>query len=127
MLETLIHRASTEKIIGGALEVHRALGPGLLESAYRTCLVHELRSSGMAIETEVPILVTFKGARVDAAYRADVVVDDTVVVEIKAVEKLLPVHEAQLLTYLKLSRKRVGLLLNFNVPRLSSGIRRLVR
>ena len=116
----------TEKIIGYAIEVHRTLGPGLLESAYEECLCYELSQHGLAFRRQVPLPVVYKGVRLDCGYRLDVVVSDEVIVEIKAVEKLLPVHDAQLLTYLKLSGFRTGLLLNFHSPVMREGIRRRV-
>ncbi len=122
----LIHEELTRKIIGAAIEVHRALGPGLLESAYQVCLARELTLQGIPFESEVPIPVVYKGVNLDAGYRADLIVDGKVVIELKAVESLLPVHEAQLLTYLKLTNCKVGLLINFNVPVLKDGIIRRV-
>jgi GxxExxY protein len=119
-------REITERIIGAAIEVHRTVGPGLLESAYVTCLEHELLLRGSRVEREKALPVVYKGVRLDCGYRMDLVVDDDVVVEIKAVEALLPIHEAQLLTYLRLSCRPVGLLINFHVPILRDGIRRLV-
>lgn len=116
----------TEAVIGSAIEVHKALGPGLLESAYEQCLCHELSSRGIAFRRQVPLPVTYKEARLHCGYVMDLVVEDLVIVEIKTVERLLAVHEAQLLTYLRLSGRAVGLLINFNVPALRSGIRRLV-
>ena len=116
----------TGAIIGAAIEVHRALGPGLLESAYEECLCRELSLQQMPFERQRPLPVEYKGLRLDCGYRLDLLVADTVVVEIKAVESLLPIHEAQLLTYMKLTNCRVGLLLNFNVPVLKQGIKRLV-
>lgn len=116
----------TDKVIGCAIEVHRHLGPGLLESAYEECICRELGLRSIAFRRQVPLPIVYKGANLDCAYRMDVVVEDRVVVEIKSVEKLLPLHEAQLLTYLKLSGKQVGLLFNFNVPALKSGMKRLV-
>jgi GxxExxY protein len=115
--------AITEQIIGAAMEVHRALGPGLLESA---CLVFELRQRGLRVDQQKPLPIVYKGVRLDCGYRLDLVVDDCVIVEIKAVEKLTSVHEAQLLSYLKLANCRVGLLLNFHCTMLKHGIRRLV-
>lgn len=108
------------------MEVHRLLGPGLLEGTYRKCLVHQLGLDGMSVRAEVPIPVTYKGLRLDASYRADLIVDETVLVELKAVEQVSQVHCLQTLTYLRLSRLPVALLINFNVPRLKSGIRRFV-
>lgn len=116
----------TEQIIAAAIEVHRTLGPGLLESAYEACLVYELTSRGLRVEQQKPMPVFYKEVQLDAGYRLDVLVEKSVIVELKAVEQLLPIHEAQLLSYLKLSGCRVGLLINFNVPVLKQGIRRLV-
>lgn len=116
----------TEAIIGAAINVHRALGPGLLESAYETCLVHELLQLGLHVEQQKPLPVVYKGIRLNCGYRLDIVVNEAVIVELKTVEHLLPIHEAQLLSYLKLSGCRVGLLINFNVPVLKKGIRRMV-
>ena len=116
----------TEGIIGAAIEVHRALGPGLLESAYEECLCRELSLRQIPFERQRPLPVEYKGLSLDCGYRIDLLVADTVVVEIKAVESLLPIHEAQLLTYLKLGGWKVGLLINFNVPVLKRGIRRRV-
>jgi len=116
----------SHEIIGAALEVHRALGPGLLESAYEECLAREFSIRGMAFERQVPLPVSYKGAAVDAGYRVDFVVSGLVIVELKAVDALLAVHAAQLLTYLKLSDKRLGLLINFNVVRLRDGLQRVV-
>jgi GxxExxY protein len=116
----------TDRIIGCAIEVHRSLGPGLLESAYEECLCHELAAQGLAFERQVPLPVVYKGVRIDCAYRMDIVVEDAVVVELKTVDALLPIHEAQLLTYMKLARLKTGLLLNFHVAVLRDGIRRRV-
>ena len=116
----------TETIIGAAIEVHRALGPGLLESAYEECLCRELSLRGIPFERQRSLPVEYKGLRLDCGYRLDLLVADTVVVEIKAVESLLPIHEAQLLTYLRLGGWKVGLLINFNVAVLRQGIRRRV-
>jgi GxxExxY protein len=115
----------TEQIIGAAIEVHRALGPGLLESAYEECLCVELGLRGIRFQSQVGLPVVYKKHRADTGYRLDLIVEDSVVVEIKAVERLLPLHEAQLLTYLRLSGMATGLLLNFNVPVLKDGIRRM--
>ena len=122
----LIHERLTEQIIGAAIEVHRHLGPGLLESAYRACLVHELGSLGLATATEVPLPLEYKGLPLQVCYRLDVVVEDAVILELKTVERFKPVHESQLLSYLRLSGKRVGLLINFHVPTLKDGLKRLV-
>ena len=116
--------ALTEKIIGCAIEVLRAFGPGLLESAYEHCLVHELSLNDIPFRIQVPIPVVYKGANLDCGYRIDILVDDRVIVELKSVEQLLPIHEAQVLTYLKLAKVGVGLLINFNVKRLVDGIKR---
>ena len=116
----------TAPIIGAAIEVHRQLGPGLLESAYEQCLCHELHLRGLAFQLPVDLPVSYKGLKLDCGYKIDLVVADEVVVELKAVERILPVHEAQLLTYLKLAAKPIGLLINFNVPLLTQGIIRRV-
>ncbi|HQI87205.1 MAG TPA: GxxExxY protein [Anaerolineae bacterium] len=114
-------------IIGAAIEVHRELGPGLLESAYEECLCHELGLRGLPYERQKPLPVVYKGVHLDAGYRLDILVDNRIVLELKAVEALLPIHEAQLLTYLKLGGWQVGLLINFNVEVLKEGgIRRRV-
>ena len=116
----------TEKIIGFAIEVHRQLGPGLLESAYEECLCCELREAGLTFRRQVPLPVIYKAVRLDCGYRIDIVVEEAVILELKTVERLIPIHEAQLLTYLRLSGLRTGLLLNFNSPVLRDGIRRMV-
>jgi GxxExxY protein len=116
----------TEQVIGAAIEVHRVLGPGLLESAYSTCLVFELRERGFRVEQERPLPVVYKSVKLDCGYRLDLVVENLVIVEIKAVERLNSVHEAQLLSYLRLYGCRVGLLINFHVSMLKQGIRRIV-
>src|SRR5436190_18836391 len=113
-------------IIGAALEVHRAIGPGLLESTYEECLVHELRLRGLGLRRQVGVPLVYKGLHLDAGYRLDLFVEGLVIVEVKAVEHLLPVHEAQLLTYLRATNTWLGLLLNFQVAMLKHGIRRLV-
>ena len=118
--------AVTEQIIGAAMDMHRAIGPGLLESAYEDCLVYELRERGFRVEQQKPLPVVYKGVQLDCGYRLDVVVNECVIVEIKAVEKLTTVHEAQLLSYLRLLNCRVGLLLNFHCTVLKNGIRRIV-
>ena len=116
----------SSNIIGAAIEVHRELGPGLLESACEECLCHELHLRGLIFERQVPLPVQYKGLKLDCGYRLDVVVENVVILELKSVERVLPVHEAQLLTYLKLTGKRVGLIINFNVPVLKDGIVRKV-
>jgi GxxExxY protein len=116
----------TDRIIGAAIEVHKALGPGLLESAYESCLGHELSLLNICFERQVPLPIRYKSLPLDCGYRLDFLVEDAVVLELKAVEKLEPIHQAQMLTYLKLGGWRVGLLINFNVPLLKKGIKRLV-
>jgi GxxExxY protein len=117
----LLHEELTERVIGAAIEVHRALGPGLLESAYEECLCHELHLREITFERQLPLPVRYKNVSLDCGYRLDLVVEHVLVLEIKCVEHVLPVHEAQLLTYLKMTDKRVGLILNFNVPVLARG------
>jgi GxxExxY protein len=118
--------ALTERIIGAAIEVHRHTGPGLMESAYEECLCYELSQLGLSFKRQVHLPVTYKGIKLDCGYKMDLLVEDAVILEIKTVDQILPVHTAQLLTYLKLSGKKVGLLLNFNSPILAKGIKRLV-
>ena len=120
-----INRMSSQ-IIGAAIEVHKAIGPGLLESAYETCLCHELSLNKLKFEQQKPLSVHYKNVSLDAGYRLDVVVEDAIILELKACEKLEPIHKAQLLTYLKLSGLKLGLLLNFNVPAMKDGIVRIV-
>lgn len=115
-----------EMIIGCAIRVHSKLGPGLLESAYETCLHHELSRAGLKVRSQVGVPLVYDGVRLETGYRIDLLVEDTVVVEIKALEGILPVHHAQLLSHLRLSEKQVGLLINFHVLRLKEGISRLV-
>jgi GxxExxY protein len=117
--------ALTEAIIGAAIEVHRELGPGLLESAYEQCLCHELTIRSVNFQRQVPLPVQYKGISLDCGYRIDILVNRLVVVELKTVEKLLPVHEAQILTYLKLLKAPIGLLVNFQVPVLKDGLKRI--
>jgi GxxExxY protein len=116
----------TENIIGAAIEVHKALGPGLLETAYEECLAHELILANISFERQVALPVTYKSHQLDCGYRLDFLVEKRVVLEQKAVEMLQPIHEAQLLTYLKLGGWPIGLLINFNVPVLKKGIKRMV-
>ncbi len=116
--------AVTERVIGAAIEVHRALGPGLLESCYEMCLRHELDSRGISFRRQHSIPIHYKGIQLDCGFRADLVVENTVVVELKAIESILPIHEAQLISYLKLSKLSAGLLINFNVQLLKQGIKR---
>ena len=124
--ETRSENQLTEKIIGCAIEVHKALGPGLLESAYEECLCYELAQQGFFVSRQVPLPVVYKGIKLDCGYRIDVLVNDLVIIELKTVERILPIHEAQLLTYLKLYHRPLGLLMNFNMPALKDGIKRLV-
>jgi len=116
----------TGAIIESAYTVHRRLGPGLLEYAYRRCLAHEIGKAGLRTATEVSLSLQYDELMVETAYRLDILVEDAVIVEVKAVEKVLPVHHAQLLTYMKLGAKPVGLFLNFNAKRLSEGMKRMV-
>jgi len=114
----------THKVIGCAIEVHRTLGPGLLESAYQQCLAFELAASGISFKREVAQPVEYKGVKLDCGYRIDLLVENKLVVELKALDELIGIHEAQLLTYMKLARCRTGILINFNVRRLVDGIKR---
>lgn len=118
--------AVTRAIIGAAIEVHKQLGPGLLESAYQTCLAFELRERGLQVREQVALPVVYKDVRLDCGYRLDLMVEGSVIVEIKAVEHLLPIHEAQLLSHLRLAKKEVGLLMNFHSAVLKDGVKRLV-
>jgi GxxExxY protein len=121
------HQPLTQSVIGAAIEVHRVLGPGLLESAYRKCLAHELLHRGLDFRLEVPIPLHYKQAEIDCGFRAYIIVGDQLLVELKSVERLLLVHDAQVLTYLKLCGMKVGLLINFNVSSLRNGLKRLIR
>ena len=116
----------SKEVIGAAIEVHRYLGPGLLESAYEECLCRELAIRGITFERQKPLAVSYKGVKLDCGYRLDIVVGGLVILELKAIEKVDPIHEAQLLTYLKLSDLKLGILINFNVPILKDGIKRIV-
>ena len=116
----------TDQIIGFAIEVHRHLGPGLLESAYEECLCHELSQNEIGFKRQVPLPVVYKSVRLDCGYRIDIVVENRLILELKAAERLMPIHEAQVLTYMRLSGIPTGLLLNFNTPVLKDGIRRLM-
>jgi len=122
----LLAKELTEAIIGAAIEVHKTLGPGLLESAYEDCLKHELELRGYSVRKQMPLPVVYKGLELECGYRMDLVVEETVIIEVKSVDQIHPVHEAQLLTYLRISGKRVGLLINFNVELLKNGIIRRV-
>ena len=130
-VETQGHRGEprdprTSPILAAAIEVHRHLGPGLLESAYEECLCHELHLRGLSFQRQVDLPVDYKGLILNCGYKIDLLVQREVILELKSVEKILPVHQAQLLTYMKLANKKVGLLINFNVPLLSQGITRRV-
>jgi GxxExxY protein len=114
------------RVIGAAMKVHSVLGPGLLESAYEACLIHELKKVGLKTETQIALPLSYDGIQIDIGYRLDLLVSDVVIVELKAVDKLTALHQAQLLSYLKLSGKRVGLLINFNTEHLRDGIRRVI-
>jgi GxxExxY protein len=117
----------SQRVIGASIEVHKHLGPGLLESAYEACLCRELTLLGIAFERQLPLPVSYKGLELDCSYRIDVMVEGLIIVELKAVDKLEPIHDAQLLTYLKLTNRWLGLLVNFNVTMLRNGVRRLVQ
>jgi GxxExxY protein len=114
------------KVIGAAIEVHRILGPGLLESAYHDCLIHEFKLRGVSFESEVPLAIEYKGLKIGQAYRADLLVENRLLVELKTVDTVLPVHKAQLLTYLRLMNRKLGLLINFDVPVMKDGVFRVV-
>ena len=116
----------TETIIGAAITVHRALGPGLLESAYEACMVYDLMQEGLQVERQKPLPIVYRGVKLECGYRLDLMVENEVIVEIKSIEKRLPVHKAQLMSYLKLSDCKVGLLINFNIEVLRNGIQRVV-
>lgn len=114
----------TDKIIGSAIEVHKALGPGLLESAYEECLFYELINKGLFVERQIPVPVIYKEIKLECGYRIDLLVEGMVIIELKAVDMFHPVHEAQILTYMKFSNKSLGLLINFNVTLLKNGLKR---
>jgi len=116
----------SKKVIACAIEVHRNLGPGLLESTYEQCLVHELFLAGLSVEKQVPIPVSYKGCLLDCGYRIDLLVEQDLILELKSVETLQAIHQAQLLSYMKLANKKTGLLINFNVQLLKTGLRRFV-
>ena len=115
-----------EIVLGCAIKVHTALGPGLLESTYEVCLAYELSKAGVKAERQIALPVIYDEVRLDAGYRLDLLVEDMVIVELKVIEKLLPIHTAQLLSYLKISKRKLGYLLNFNVPQMRQGIKRVV-
>ena len=114
------------KIISSAMKVHTKLGPGLLENAYETCLSYEIRKTGMKAERQKTLPLIYDGKRMDIDYKIDILVEDTIIVELKSVERIIPIYEAQLLSYLKISGKQIGLLINFNVEHLRNGIKRMV-
>lgn len=116
----------TGLIIRAAMKVHSALGPGLLESAYKACLIYELKNLGLNVTSEVPLPIVYEKVNIDTGYRIDLLVEDQVIVELKSVDSLQPIHQAQLLSYLRLAKRRVGLLINFNVVRLKEGIKRMM-
>ncbi len=118
--------AISGQVVDAAIKVHSALGPGLLENAYEICLKHELQKRGLKVERQVELPVIYDGVRIDLGYRLDLMVENEIIVELKAVEKIIPIHEAQLLSYLKLSGKQLGMLINFNVLHLKEGIKRMV-
>ncbi len=118
--------AVAREIVDAALKVHRTLGPGLLESVYRQCLAYELRSRGLTVLEELAVPVVYEDVRIDTGFRLDLLVEDAVIVELKAVEQMIPLYDAQLLTYLKLMHKALGVLINFNTPLLKHGLKRLV-
>jgi GxxExxY protein len=124
--ENFLENDRTNLIIGSAIEVHRVLGPGLLESVYEECLAWELAKTGLIVERQRQVPISYKGVQIDPGFRIDMLVGNSVVVELKTVEKLLPIHEAQILTYMRLGGWRVGLLINFNETVLSRGIKRRV-
>lgn len=115
----------SSKIIGAAIEVHKQLGPGLLESTYEVCLAHELRSMGLIVYQQVPLPVVYKGIQLEAGYRIDLIVEEKIILEIKSVEALADIHTAQLLTYLRLKEMKLGLLINFNTVKVTDGIKRI--
>ena len=116
----------SNKVIGCALEVHRNLGPGLLESTYEQCLAYEMKTAGMAFKLQHALPVEYKNIKLDCGYRIDMLVDNSIIIELKSVDKILPIHQAQLLTYMKLADISIGLLINFNVKYLKDGIKRMV-
>jgi GxxExxY protein len=126
MSDNEIYNQITQAIIGAAIEVHRGLGPGLLESAYEACLVYELGILGLKVETQKPLPLVYKSIKLDCGYRIDLLIEDKVIVELKAVDQILPIHHAQVLSYLKLTGCKVGLLINFNEKLLKHGIHRIV-
>ena len=124
-IDPQLDRLATE-VVDAAYKVHKTFGPGLLETAYEMCLVLEMRKRGLKVERQVAIPLVYEGETVEAAFRIDLLIEDQLVVELKAVEKLLPLHEAQTMTYLKITNRRLGLLINFNVPLIKDGIKRVI-
>jgi GxxExxY protein len=122
----LVFEELTEKIIGLAIEVHKELGPGLLENTYKQCLAYELKKSDISFQLEVNCPIIYKEVQISCGFRIDLLVEDKIIIELKCVDKIIPIHEAQLLTYLKLYNKRVGLLINFNEKLLKDGIKRMI-
>ncbi|KAB2846224.1 MAG: GxxExxY protein [Melioribacteraceae bacterium] len=122
----LLYQELTEKIIGCAIEVHKALGPGLLESAYEECLSYELMQNGLTIERQKAVPVIFKEVKLDCGYRIDILVENKIMLELKSVEAVAPIHEAQILIYMKFAEMKIGLLINFNVTKVKNGIKRFV-
>ena len=122
----MLFEVITKVIIGCAIDVHKELGPGLLESAYEECLYYELQKAGLKVEKQKAIPVIYKEIKLDCGYRADLIIEDKIVIELKTVDEFNPVHEAQILTYLKFAEKKLGLLINFNVLRLKDGIKRYI-
>ena len=118
--------ATASKIVNSALKVHKTLGPGLLESVYQKCLAHELENEGLNVRCEVPVPVRYNDISIDAGFRADMIIDDSIIIENKTVDQINPIHEAQLLTYLKVSNIQLGFLLNWNVTLMKNGIKRMV-
>ena len=125
-MKDIVENQISEAVIGAAIEVHKTLGPGLLESAYKSCLAHELALRSIPVDVEYPVPVCYKGLDLDCGFRIDLWVARQVIVELKAVEQMIPVFEAQIMTYMKLTGCRLGLLINFNVPRLKQGIKRII-
>jgi GxxExxY protein len=122
----LEHHELTERVIGLAIDVHRTVGPGLLESVYVECMALELKHADIGFQSQVTVPVMYKGTTIPLGFRADIIVENAIILEIKAVTALLPAHEAQILTYLRMSRIRIGLLVNFHAPRLKDGLRRFI-
>ena len=122
----MLHEDLTEKIIGAAIEVHKSFGPGLLESAYEECLSYELLQRGLKIERQKPVQIVYKEVKLECGYRIDILVENKIILELKSIDAINPVHTAQVLTYLKFANKKLGLLINFNVTKLKNGIKRYI-